>query len=99
MKINNEISLEVQNKTNEILMKYNKNELLWICECYFNKIYTTRDISHNPCIYYYQQGLTRKTPPYSYSHIILMHVEMDNEREKKEYNKYIFEKVVEYLKL
>lgn len=95
---NNEVPLEIQKETNEILKLCNKNQLLWIYERYFNKIYSVHNGSYNPCIYLYQQGLEKETPPGIFSDIIVMQIEMDSEREKKIYDEYILTKSLEYLK-
>lgn len=92
------VPLEIQKKTIQILKSCTKNQLLWIYERYFNKIYSIVDSSYSPYIYLYQQGLKKETPPCSFSDVIVMQVEMNSEIEKKAYDEYILTKSLEYLK-
>ena len=93
-----QIPLEIQKKTIKILESCNKNQLLWIYERHFNKIYSMIDSSYSPVMYLYQQNLEKQIPPGSFSDVIVMQVEMDSEKEKKIYDEYILTKSLEYLK-
>lgn len=83
------ISDEIKLKTYSILLKCKPNQLLWILERYFNRLYANNYTMYNPCVSYYQHGLQKQTPPGAFSDIIVMEVEMDTKEEKTEYNKYI----------
>ena len=93
-----QISLEIQNKTIQILKSCNKNQLLWIYERYFNKVYSTFKSQYSPIMYLYEQNLQKEIPPGSFSDIIVMNVEMESLKDKKLYDEYILTKSLEYLK-
>lgn len=93
-----QIPLEIQQKTIQILKSCSKNQLLWIYERYFHKVYSMIESSYSPAMYLYQQNLEKQIPPGDFSEIIVMQVEMDSEREKKVYDEYILTKSLEYLK-
>lgn len=93
-----QVPLEIQEKTLQILKSCNKNQLLWIYERYFHKVYSLLKSHYAPDMYLYQQNLEKQIPPGSFSDIIVMQVEMDSEREKKIYDEYILTKSLEYLK-
>lgn len=93
-----QIPLEIQQKTIQILKSCTKNQLLWIYERYFHKVYSMIESSYSPVMYLYQQNLEKQIPPGSFSDVIVMQVEMDSEREKKVYDEYILTKSLEYLK-
>lgn len=93
-----QIPLEIQNKTIKILNSCNKNQLLWIYEYYFHKVYSMIESSYSPVTYLYQQNLEKQIPPGSFSDVIVMQTEMDTKIEKKIYDEYILTKSLEYLK-
>lgn len=93
----NDLPLEIQTKTIQILKSCNKNQLLWIYERYFNKIYSILTSSFPPSMYLYQQNLEKQIPPGSFSDIIVMQVQMDSEKDKSTYDEFILIKTLEYL--
>ena len=81
------VSKDTQEKTYKILFEYNPRQLLWVLERYYTMLY--KGNQYNPCIKFYQQGITKETPPSNFSDIIVMNVEIDCNKEKKEHNLYI----------
>jgi hypothetical protein len=96
-KKSNEIPLKIKTRTIEILKSCNKNQLLWIYERYFNKIYSVVESPYSPSMYLNRENLQKQTPPNSFTDIIVMQVEMDSEREKKIYNEYVLTQSLAFL--
>ena len=81
------LNKDIQEKTYKILSEYSPGQLLWILERYYTMLY--KNTVYNPCIKFYQQGINKEIPPGNFSDIIVMNVEIDCDKEKKEHNFYI----------
>ena len=92
--------MEEFSKLNDILKSQNNEQLLWILQRYFQKIYGDKiDDTRNPYLYYYRLGLRKQIPSSKLSEILLITRQYNKKNITDNYfDKYIYDETLKILK-
>lgn len=92
--------MEEFSKLNDILKTQNNEQLLWILQRYFQKIYGDKiDDTRNPYLYYYRLGLRKQIPSSKFSEVLSISIQYNTKNITDNYfDKYIYDETLKILK-